>query len=197
MRNLLFFPFLKGLLLCLLLSSLVGCYSLGLPVVKCTASTNTSDFTVWTSDFRSNEQKNSYRVKFTTPKNSISGLCVLRMSDDKWQGMIVNEVGMSAFNFFVTDKKCDLLNVMPLIDKWYIKKTIADDLFFFMNVDNPAAPFYKRLKRFEQNGVRVISYKKKQVMVDLDGAVRLINKRRKLQYEWRTMVQLDPDKIIL
>ena len=194
--RILFSPFLKNLLLWLLLSCMVGCSS-GLPVVKRTASARTSDLTVWTADFRSNEQKNSYQVKFTTPKNSISGLCVLRMSDDKWQGMIVNEVGMSAFNFFVTDERCDLLNVMPMMDKWYIKKTIAADLFFFMHVDNPATPFYKRLERFEQNGQRVVNYKKKQVVVDLDGTVRLINKRRKLQYEWKTMVKLDPDKIIL
>jgi len=185
-----------SILLCLVLAGLVGCSSVA-PVVRRTAAARPSGFVVWTDDFRSDELKNSYRITLTTPKNTITGLCILKKNNDEWQGMLVNEMGIRAFNFIVTDEKCELLNVIPMMDKGYIKKTIAADLFFFIHIDNPEAPFYQRLERFEQNGFRIVNYKKKQVVVRPDGAVRMINKRRNLQYELRKMVELDPDKMLL
>ena len=185
-----------SLLLCLLLSGLVGCSSLT-TVVRRTAAARPSDFIVWTPDFRSDEVKNSYRISLKTKKNTITGLCILKKNNDEWQGMVVNEVGIRAFNFIITDGKCELLQVIPMMDKGYIKKTVAADLYFFIHVDNPDAPFYKGLERFEQNGFHVVNYKKKQVVVWPDGSVKLINKSRNLQYELRKMVELDPDKMIL
>jgi len=89
------------------------------------------------------------------------------------------------------------LNVISMMDKWYIKKTVAADLYFFIHVDNPEAPFYEKLERYEQNGNRISQQKKRQVVVGQDGVVRMINNRRGLQYELKKMVELDPDKLIL
>ena len=186
----------SGYLLCLLFAGLVSCSSI-VPVVKRTAVARPADFVVWTPDFRSDELKNSYRIKLTTPKNSITGLCILKKNNDEWLGTLINEMGAKAFDFKVTNTECELLNVIPMMDKGYIKKTVAADLYFLMQVDYPSAPFYKRLERFEQNGIRVVNDKKKQIIVGQDGTVRLINKRHKLQYEWRKIVEIDPDKMIL
>jgi hypothetical protein len=190
------FPVVKYYLFFGLLMWMVGCSSVA-PVVKRTTNAKSSDFAVWTSDLRSDELKNSYRIMLKTPKNSITGLCILKKNGDEWRGTLINEMGAKAFDFIITDEKCELLNVISLMDKWYIKKTIAADLHFFFNVDNPKAPFQKRLERFEQQGKKVVNYQKKQISVRPDGAVLLVNKRHRLQYELRKMVEIDPDKVIL
>jgi hypothetical protein len=174
----------------------VGCSSVS-PVVKRTPAARTSEFKVWTADFRSDEMKNSYRFVLNTPKSRITGLLILKKKDDEWLGTLMNEMGAKAFDFIVTDRKCELFRVISMMDKWYIKKTVSEDLYFFIQADNPKASFYKRLERFEQDHNRVINNKKKQIVVRRDGAVRLVNKRRNLQYELRKMVELDPDKMIL
>ena len=181
---------------CLLSIVIVSCSSVT-PAVKRTSDARPSDFVVWTPEFRSDEVKNSYRIALKTSENSITGLCFLKKNKDEWRGTLMNEMGATAFAFTVTGEKCVLHNVISIMNKWYIKKTIAADLFFFIQIDNPNTPFYKRLERFEQNGKRIVNYKKKQVVIEEDGSVRLVNKRRNLQYELRKMVELDPDKIIL
>jgi len=189
-------PAVNALLICLLLAWMTGCASVT-PAVKRTASARSADFVVWTADLRSDEQKNSYRVALQTPDNRITGLCILKKNGDEWRGTLINEMGAKAFDFVVTDEKCELLNVISMMDKWYIKKTVAADLFFLFNIDNPNAPFGKKLERFEQNDMQVVNYRKKQVSIRPDGAIWLINRRHKLQYELRKIFEIDPDKVIL
>ena len=190
------FPAAKYVLYCLFFVSMAGCSSLK-PAVKRTADAQSSNFSVWTTDMRSDTLKNSYRVVLKTPDNSISGLCILKKNGDEWRGTLINELGAKAFDFLITTEKCELLNVVSLMDKWYIIKTVAADLHFLFNVDDPKAPFRKNLERFEQRGIQVVNYQKKQLLVKPDGAVQLINRRHHLQYELRKMRELDPDKMIL
>ena len=175
---------------------MVGCASVA-PVVKRVSDAQASDSVVWTADLRSDELKNTYRVVLKTPDNSITGLCILKKSGDEWRGTLINEMGAKAFDFVVTDKKCELLNVISMMDKWYIKKTVAADLHFLFNVDNPEAPFHQQLERFEQDEMKVVNYRKKQLSVRPDGAVLLVNRRHSLQYELRKILDIDPDKVIL
>lgn len=186
----------KYLIVSVLSLLLVGCKSAA-PAVKRTAAATASEATVWTSEQRSETEKNSYRVVLKTPKNSITGICMLKKAGDEWRGTLINEFGAKAFDFIITDKKCELLHVISMMDKWYIKKTVAADLYYLFNVDHPNAPFRKKLERFEQDGTLVVNYKKKQILVEPDGAISLKNNRRNLQYELRKMGELDPDKIIL
>ena len=183
-------------LLCPLFLWMTGCSSVA-PVVKRMADTRLTNFVVWTEDLRSDELKNSYRIVLKTPDNGITGLCLLQKKGNEWRGTFMNEMMAKAFDFIITDEKCELLNVISLMDKWYIKKTIAADLHFLFNADNPKASFQKRLERFEQQGTKVVNYRKKQLTVMPDGAVRMTNKRRNLQYELRKMIEIDSDKVIL
>ena len=189
----------RVILFCIVFASMVmgGCSSVK-TAVKRTAAARPSDFVVWTPDFRSDEAKNSYRITLKTPKNSITGLCFLKKNGEEWRGTLINEMGAKAFDFIVTAEKCVLLNVVSMMDKSYIKKTIAADLYFFVQIDNPDVPFYKKVKeRFEQDGIHVVNYKKKQVIVGQDGAVRLMNNCHGLQYELRKLIEIDPNKVIL
>jgi hypothetical protein len=186
---------LKGLLLCSLLVFMAGCSSMT-STIKRTAAARPTESIVWTPDFRSNNLKNSYRVVLQTPDNRITGICILKKNGDEWRGTLINEMGAKAFDFIVTDEKCELFHVISVMDKWYVKKTVATDLYFFFNVDNPKAPFQKKLECFEQDGNLVVNYKKKQILVKPDGSVLLMNNRHNLQYELRKMVEINPDKVI-
>jgi hypothetical protein len=174
----------------------MGCIAVS-PAVKRTITAKKTDAPVWTENFRSDSVKNSYRVTLTTPDNRITGLCILKKTGEEWRGTLVNEMGAKAFDFIVADDKCELFNVIPIIDKWYVKKTVAADLYYLFNVDNPRAAFHKQLERFEQNGNIVVNYKKKQLLVMPDGSVLLMNNRRNLRYELKKIVEIDPDKIIM
>ncbi len=180
----------------LLLALLIGC-SLATPAVKRTAAALPSEAVVWTPDFCSDSKKNSFRVVLKTPKSNITGICILKRNGDEWRGTFMNEMGAKAFDFIVTDKKCELLNVTSMMDKWYIKKTVAADLHYLLNADNPKVSFYKKLERFEQNGNLIVNYKKKQILVDPNGSVLLMNNRHNLQYELKRIGEIDPDKVIL
>ena len=175
---------------------LVGCASVT-PTVKRASTAIKSEAIVWTPEFRSDELSNRYRVTMKTPDNSITGICILKKSGDEWRGALINEMGAKAFNFIVTDEKCELLDVISMMDKWYIKKVIAADLYYLFNVDNPKASFHKQLERFMQDGNLVVNNKKKQILVEPDGSVLLMNNRHNLQYELRKMIEIDPDKVIL
>jgi len=192
------FKYLKNILLFygLTVLLLVGCSSVS-PMIKRTADARPSDGMVWTPERRSDAVMNSYRIVLKTKNNSITGLFYLKKKDEEWIGMLTNEMGAKVFDFRVTDKMCELRNVFPMMDKWYIKKTVAADLYFFIQVDHPNATFHKRLERFEQQGKRIVNFKKKQIVVGEDGSVRLINSRRHLQYELMKMVALDPNKMIM
>ena len=184
-------------LLCFIVSVLlIGCASVT-PTVKRDSTAIKSESIVWKPEFRSDSLSNRYSVILKTPDNSITGICVLKKSGEEWRGTLINEMGAKAFNFIVTDEKCELLDVISMMDKWYIKKTVAADLYYLFNVDNPKASFHKKLERFEQDGNLVVNNKKKQILVEFDGSVLLMNNRHNLQYELRKMKDIDPEKVIL
>ncbi|MDR1224096.1 MAG: hypothetical protein LBL07_14645 [Tannerella sp.] len=170
---------------------LTGCASLS-PTVKRTSRSVASTRTVWNAGNRSDSLKNTYRVLLKTPNNSLTGICILKRNGDEWRGAFISEMGAKAFDFTVTAGTCTLLNVFPAMDKWYVKKTIATDLHFLFNADNPEAAFRRKPERFEQDDSLVVNYGKKQLLAGPDGAIRLVNSRHDLLYELRKM---DPDEI--
>jgi len=172
-----------------------GCGAAGQAVGR-TGEAVISDAKVWTATMRSDSTKNSYRLTLTTADNTISGLCFAKRYTGEWRGTFMNEMGAKAFDFVVTDDGCKLLNVIALMDKWYVKRTVAADLFFLFAVDSPDAAFASKIKKFEQDGRLVVDYGKRQIVVDQDGTIRLYNKRRRLKYELRKIVEIDMDKII-
>ncbi|MDR0395027.1 MAG: hypothetical protein LBH77_07725 [Tannerella sp.] len=196
MRNLSIPVFIKYILVGISSVWIVGCGSVAPVAVKRTAAATLSDRAVWNATNRSDREKNSYRMVLKTPDNSITGICILKKNGDEWRGTLINEMGAKAFDFIVTDKECTLLNVISMMNKWYIKKTVAADLYFFLNVDNPKVSFYKNLERFEQGSNLIAGYGKRWIMAKPDGSILWINNRRNLQYEWKKMIEIDPDKII-
>jgi hypothetical protein len=168
-----------------------------LPTVKRTAAARQSVAPVWSGSLRSDTLKNSYRLVLKYNDKAISGLCFLKKSDEGWRGTLVNDMGAKAFDFVVTDDRCELRDIIPMMDKWYIRRAIADDLYFLVNADNTKASFAALLERFEQNDEQIVNYGKKQIRVGADGSVTLINSSRGLRYELRKMTEIDNNKLLL
>lgn len=119
------------LLISLLLPlSAVGepCRTMVTELVEVTAQIGTVS-TNYLFPFNDNEPTR-YTVAITFKNSSFSGICVVKQKDDIIVGTIVNEFGIRAFDFKMTDDRhrVKLLNVMKPLDKCLIRKTIAKDL---------------------------------------------------------------------
>ncbi|MDR3268748.1 MAG: hypothetical protein LBT83_06745 [Tannerella sp.] len=150
-----------------------------------------SDARVWTEDLRSDDRKNSYQVKIRVQDKQITGICLLKKSEDGWRGTLINEFGAKAFDFVISQRKCELLNTISFMDKWYIRKTIAADLYFLFEIDNPDASFQKhtvRTVRYDQAHALVVDYgKKKSVTRSPDGILTMKNRTHSLFYSFEKM----------
>lgn len=60
----------------------------------------------------------------------VSGICVLHREGDTIRGALFNEFGITAidFSYQTTKKKVKLHTVMPMMNKWYIRKVLKKDL---------------------------------------------------------------------
>jgi len=157
-------------------------------VQRNTASLLPADTRVWTEDLRSDDRKNSYQVNIQAGDKRISGICLLKKSDDGWRGALMNEFGAKAFDFIIAQQKCELRNTVSFMDKWYIRKTVAADLYYLFEIDNPEASFQKKTLRYEQAQTLVVSYgKKKSITRSPDGILTMKNLKRGIFYSLEKM----------
>ena len=119
-----------------------------------------------------------------------------RKNGDTWRGTLMNEFGFKAFDFWTTNSRCELQDVQSMLDKWYIRRTIASDLHFLIECDHPQAPFAGKIVRYEQNNILVVSHGKKELTVLPDGTLRLVNRRHHLTYELRKLTETKTDNTI-
>jgi hypothetical protein len=70
-----------------------------------------------------------------------------------------------------------------MMNKWYIRRTIAGDLRFLFEIDNPDVDFQSKTVRTEHEGALVVALKKnKSVVRKPDNSVTLTNLKRKIVY---------------
>lgn len=58
----------------------------------------------------------------------LTAICIVRQTDEGVVGTVVNEFGLRAFDFTCKNNKVKVFNVMPMMDKWYIRKVLRTDL---------------------------------------------------------------------
>lgn len=77
-----------------------------------------------------------YSFQIETPKAFISGVMILKMTEDGLVGSMINEFGVSAMDFsYSRDKrKLKLINVVSFLDKWYIKRTLKQDIEYSLHI---------------------------------------------------------------
>lgn len=76
------------------------------------------------------DESTRYIVAITFKNASFSGICVVKNIGTQMAGTIVNEFGIRAFDFTMSQdrRRVKLLNVMKPLDKCLIRKAIARDL---------------------------------------------------------------------
>lgn len=66
----------------------------------------------------------------TDKQGYVSGICILHRDGDIIHGSLFNEFGITAldFTYRLEKKKVKLHTVMPMMNKWYIRKVLKKDL---------------------------------------------------------------------
>ncbi|MCR5579377.1 MAG: hypothetical protein K6F74_09265 [Prevotella sp.] len=71
-----------------------------------------------------------YTAYIEMEKGYVSGICILHRDGDTVHGSLFNEFGITAldFTYRLERKKVKLHTVMPMMNKWYIRKVLKKDL---------------------------------------------------------------------
>lgn len=90
-----------------------------------------------------------YTVYIEMPRAYISGIGILKNDGETLTGSIFNEFGVSALDFTYAPqrRKVRLLSVMPMLDKWYIRKTLRSDLRLLLDRLSSGETTYTNAKR--------------------------------------------------
>ena len=116
-----------------------------------------------------------YNLLLEAGPHQISGVCLMKMvSPTEVIGTVINEFGLTAFDFEYNGKKTKLSNLPPFLDKWYIRKVLQGDMsFFFSNLP-------------KQKDVWKISRK---ITFSPDGEIHLTNIRFKIKYSFTPIIE--------
>lgn len=116
--------------------------------------------------------RQTYGVTISARGAEITGVCIVKTDAEGSRGAIVNEFGIHALDFTVTAdrRKVKLLNVLPMMNRWYVKRVVKKDLRMLFNATTDG----------EQAGSRTVA-------VEDDGSVTLTNKRYKLKYSLKKL----------
>ena len=71
-----------------------------------------------------------YRAYIETRRGYVSGICLLRLEGGEVNGCLVNEFGITGLSFTYDLKKgkTRLHDVLPMLDKWAIRRVLKKDL---------------------------------------------------------------------
>ena len=109
-----------------------------------------------------------YDLLLEVGPHQLSGIFMVQMkSPTEIIGTVINEFGLTAFDFVYNGKKTKLSNLPPFLDKWYIRKGLQADMSFFFShlLDHKNATKISR-----------------QITFSPDGEISLINFRFKIHY---------------
>ena len=115
-----------------------------------------------------------YNLLLQVRGNDLSGICVMKMvSPTEMVGTVINEFGLTAFDFDYKEGKTKLSNLPPFLDKWYIRKILRKDLsFFFANF------------LLQQNTKK----RSRELIFSPDGEIILTNDRFKIKYTFTPII---------
>lgn len=125
------------------------------------------------------EGRQQFTVFISARGMELTGVCIIRTDEEGSRGAIVNEFGVHALDFTLSSdrRKVKLLNVMPVMDHWYIKKVVRGDLkYLFLATETPQ------------------SKGKRTVTVEDDGTVTLENMKYRLKYSLKPINNTQDDE---
>jgi hypothetical protein len=145
----------------------------------CAAGKNTAQFSEsMTLQMANPNATNRYKTTILAGGNNITGILVVKRMNDTWRGSLMNEFGVKMFDFISTTEKCSILNMVPMMDKWYIKKVIAADFHLLFAVDEPDSKACRRSTRSFEQDTLLIKEHSRTVQRFPNGEIRLQNKKK-------------------
>lgn len=97
-----------------------------------------------------------YAVSVTMPRAALSGICLLRADSATTtggaatlRGTIVNEFGLTAMSFEDEPGKgrVRLADLVPMLDKWYVRRTLRRDLHRLLEALREGRTTYRNERR--------------------------------------------------
>jgi hypothetical protein len=99
---------------------------------------------------------------------------------------------LKVLDFISTPETCTLVHVISFIDKWYIKKVVAADIQFMMEIDNPYYNIGNQSDRLFVQDTLTVTYKKEKELRRLpDGTVKYINHKRDITYSLKKIYETE------
>lgn len=111
----------------------------------------------------------SYRLHMQARSANLDGVMAIKLIDGSIKGVVVNDFGIKAFAFSVSPnrKEVNLQDVMPMLNHWYIKRVLKNDLKLLFNATNSTLE----------------SSNKKTLITKLDdGTIKMTNHKYKIEY---------------
>ena len=89
--------------------------------------------------------KTKYATTIELPKGYLSGITIMVREADVYHGVLFNEFGITAleFTYQPQTKKVELIEVIAMLDKWYIRRVLKNDLQHVMENLMKGNPTYK------------------------------------------------------
>ena len=89
--------------------------------------------------------KTRYATTIELSKGYLSGITIMVREADVYHGVLFNEFGITAleFTYQPQTKKVELIEVIAMLDKWYIRRVLKNDLQHVMETLMKGNPTYK------------------------------------------------------
>ena len=89
--------------------------------------------------------KTRYATTIELSKGYLSGITIMVREADVYHGVLFNEFGITALEFAYQPqtKKVELIEVIAMLDKWYIRRVLKNDLQHVMENLMKGNPTYK------------------------------------------------------
>lgn len=123
----------------------------------------------------------NYRVQLQSRNASLDGVCAIKIIDSSIRGVVVNDFGIKAFAFSLSPdrKKVKLQDVIPMLDHWYIKRVLKNDLKQLFNATTCDPPN---------------SGKKTKIEVLDDGTISVTNSKYHINYLFTKAPDIEQDE---
>lgn len=121
-----------------------------------------------------NVNQKVYNVNIKVGMQKITGLVMMEFQTDRSiVGAIVNEFGIKVYDFYYSDGKTRIMNVIAPLNKWYVRKVLRKDLSFIL------ASFTHDAEILDPTKMNKV---KRFIEMSNDGTLTLTNNRHKIVY---------------
>jgi hypothetical protein len=124
-----------------------------------------------------------FKMQIDFPQAQLSGILIAKNGNDTILGAFVNEFGIKVFEFRVNLNQAKVQHLPGSMDKWYIRKTLSDDLSYIFS------PYGQMSKNADT--IQFVIMKKgksfKELDIKSDSLVIMKNNKRNISYQLKVI----------